>query len=74
MLSKRFYKVTYLTQMYINTSTFRCIFAKTCYNRVALDELNYDLRSRNRIIKLQLLIYNKINVKCVQPCEELCLD
>ena len=28
-------------------------FAKRCYNRVALDELNYSLRSRNGIIKVQ---------------------
>jgi hypothetical protein len=35
-------------------------FAKRCYNRVALDELNYDLRSRNGIIKLQSLIYNQL--------------
>ena len=40
-------------------------FAKRCYNRVALDELNYDLRSRNGIIKLQSLM--------LQPmCSHLC--
>ena len=43
-------------------------FAKRCYNKVALDELNYDLRSRNGIIKLQSLISQSINVMCSHLC------
>jgi hypothetical protein len=42
-------------------------FAKRCYNRVALDELNYDLRSRNGVIKLQSLIYNQLASNVFAP-------
>jgi len=34
---------------------------------VALDELNYDLRSRNGIIKLQSLIYNQLTSAIFKP-------
>ena len=43
-------------------------FAKRCYNRVVLDELNYDLRSSNGIIKLQSLMSQSINVMCSNLC------
>ena len=43
-------------------------FEKRCYNRVALDELNYDLRSCNGIIKLQSLMLQSINIMCSHLC------
>ncbi len=42
-------------------------FAKKCYNRVALEEFNYDLRLRNGIIKLQSLIYNQLTSNVFNP-------
>ena len=43
-------------------------FCRDLTNRVALDELNYDLRSSNGIIKLQSLMLQSINIMCSHLC------
>ena len=49
-------------------------FAKRCYNRVIFDDLNYDLRSRNGIIKLQSLMLQSTNIMCSHKGETVKLD